>query len=211
MENTDQEQVEALKRWFNQYGLPILAGIVVAGLIFGGFRFYSSSVEQKRQVASESYQNLVVALEEDRQDAAALRRQIAELVAEHSGTAYAGLASMHLASLEVEQGDYRAALRALETASNSLKQDSMQDVIKLRQARLLYQLERDADALALLASASASTQSALKFELKGDIYAEQNQFGQAREAYEQALTAAQLIEGRMGIINLKLNNLPADL
>lgn len=210
VDNTDQETVESLKRWFNQYGTPIIAGIVIAGLLFGGFRFYNNSVEQKNRAASASYEQLVQLLEDSDRDAAQIRGQIASLLNDHPGTSYAGFAHLFLASLEVESANYAEALASLELARSLLSQPSMQELIDLRRARVLFELGNDRQALALLDSAESSTQAAQKLELKGDILSSQGLFADARAAYQAALEPAALIEGRLGFLNLKINNIPAD-
>ncbi len=208
MDNTDQETVEQLKTWWKQYGSPILAGLVIGGLLFGGFRFYNNSVEEKNRAASASYEQLMLLIEEG--DNAQARQQIALINDNHSGTSYAGFAQLFLASIEVQEANYPQALQALEQAHALLRTDTLRDLIDLRRARVLLEMGNERQALALLVAAEDSSQAAQKLELRGDILALQGDFQGAREAYLAALEPTALIEGRVGLLNLKLNNLPAD-
>ena len=71
---TDEEKVQALKVWWQQYGNAVLTGVVVAAVIFGGWRFWQNHKISTSQAASQHYQQLLQNLEDDDQDALQLRQ-----------------------------------------------------------------------------------------------------------------------------------------
>ena len=52
---SDEEQVERLKRWWNENGFVLIASILAALLGIGGWNFYSSYQEDVGRTSSEFF------------------------------------------------------------------------------------------------------------------------------------------------------------
>ena len=109
-DSTEEEQVEALKKWFAENGVSLLLGIVLAlGGVFG-YRAWENSVRQTGEVASAIYEDLVAAvgtvpesgLSEEMLTTG--RSLAVQLKADHGGSSYALFAAMTMAKLLVEPG-----------------------------------------------------------------------------------------------------------
>lgn len=57
--NTEEQQVEAIKRFFREHGLSMVAGIVIGLGGLYGFRFYQAKQLEAQQAQSAAYAVLV--------------------------------------------------------------------------------------------------------------------------------------------------------
>ena len=52
---TEEEQVEALKRWFRDNGRSLVTAILIALILVFGFRYWQDSQLRQREAASAQY------------------------------------------------------------------------------------------------------------------------------------------------------------
>ena len=98
---TEEEQVEALRRWWDENGRSTIAAIVVAVAVGFGWQAYKSNDQQKQENASDLYQSMLQGMGQT--GATAEQEEtvvdIAEqLKGDYSGSTYAQFAALHLAS-----------------------------------------------------------------------------------------------------------------
>lgn len=182
---TDEEQAEALKKWWSENGKYIIAGVVIGiGAIFG-WRGYNTHLGQQSLEASNLYEQMIIASrEDDTENVAAFANQIIE---NYKSTTYATFATLMLAKQAAENGKYDDAESHLRWVISNASQEEFEHVARLRLARVLIAAEKITDAEKLLATKSVGEFSPRYEELRGDILVKQNKIDEARQAYEKAL------------------------
>ena len=203
---SDDEQVAALKKWWEENGLAVVVGVavVIAGTV--GWRWYQDFTQTRDEAASTAYQQYVETRSEQ-DNAAEIDAAAAAFLNAHGDTGYATLVRLYQARDAVAAEDLEEAEKllsaALEGADSSIK-----DVIRVRRARVLVQLGREDEALATLAAVKGQGFRATVAELKGDVLMARGDQTGAREAYQAAVDALEPDQTRP-ILRMKLNNVAA--
>lgn len=184
---TEEEQLEAIKKWWAENGWSIVGGIVIGLSAIFGWRSWGTYQLAQAEAASNIYTDLIVEVRQNRNDQA---RELAhKLLDDYSATSYAIFASLILARLDVEAGDPASAIRHLQWAMDKTGQNEFKHLARLRMARVLLDDKKADQALALILSVSDQGEFAASYEeLKGDIYTRQGDIDKAKIAYQQALT-----------------------
>lgn len=209
MSYSDDEQLEALKRWWDENGRAIVAGVVIAIVGVVGWTQWQAYQERQAQAASVEYAMFLQELNQPDGEEAA-RARAALLVDDYQRTPYASLALLWLAQFETEQGDYAAAEEGLRWVAENGDSESMRHIARLRLGRLLLaQSEYDA-ALAALAGENSGAFHSQYAELRGDVALARGAVEQAVTEYREALAAAKPDSPRNEIIRLKLADLGVD-
>ena len=177
---SEEEQLERLKSWWSTNGTSLLTGLAlaVAGLV--GWRWYDHSTTEAQESASDLYETFLAAEGDGR---AALAEQLDENI---EGSAYQAFALLHRAREAVEADSIEAAVAYLQRVIDADSPSSLQDLARVRLARLHQQGGDGAAALAVLAGVRGSGYRGLAQELKGDIHVEQGERALAHEAYRSA-------------------------
>ncbi|WOJ93757.1 tetratricopeptide repeat protein [Congregibacter variabilis] len=187
---SEEEQVEALKRWWKENGRSTMLGIALAlGLGFG-WQAWQKNQELAAQNASNLYQQMLQALSAEEDQTTTIGRQIAqELKDNHRGTVYAQFAALHLARLAVNDGQPQAAEQELRWALAMADGNAdIQQVAQLRLARILASLDKHDEALGLLEGANSDFAASYAIA-RGDILLSQGMEAEAFAAYESAMEA----------------------
>lgn len=206
MYETDQEQIEAIKNWWNQNGNWVIGGFFVFILSFVGWSWFQSSQEAHRVEASRIYDQLLTIVASDAANSAERAELINTLKSDYSKLGYAVMAALIEAKDAVEVSDYSAALTALQWAEANADK-SMLPVIKYRKALVLYANDELDRALSELEGIKSEGHQALTYELKGDILLEQGKVDAAREAFQTAVDASSEQGIDSPFLTIKLNDL----
>ena len=214
MVESDEEQLEVLKNWWDENGTSLIITVVVTvGAIFG-YRAWEENVIETGEAASAVYENLVIATDniatngsEEAVRITAL--SLAEtLKSDHGDTTYAVFAAMRLAKLAVTENDLDMAMEELRWALDNVSETHLDTTIRVRLARVYMGLEDPASAMSLLVDHQpASGQVASVEEAKGDILHAMGDLEQARQAYQRALENLS-DEVEKPTLELKLADLP---
>ena len=209
----DAEQLEALKRWWKQYGASLALALVLGVGGWFGWQQWQGARESRAQAASLVYEEMMSAIGTgtvEQLDGAQLEAvaTVAErLVTEYPGTQYERLARLLLARLAVAREDFDAAATELRAVMDDDGDAELGQVARLRLVRVLAAQERYDDALRL-AEEEVPEQIAAEFaEARGDIHALRGDREAARSAYQQALDAS-AIQGNSllsALLRIKLN------
>ena len=202
--NSEQEQVEALKAWWDKNGRMTIAAIVVALLAVLGWKGWVQSQNQRAEGASIQYQQMLDALEANPGQAMELGRAI---VGKYPSSLYAVLASMAMAKAAVQQQDLDAAAAHLRLAMEQAGQEDIQQLARLRLASVLYAQGKGDEALALLAKEAAPSFRGSYAELRGDILLSQGKTDAARDAYSNALAGYSDAPEKRNLAQMKLDDL----
>ncbi len=207
LEQTEEEQVEALKNWLKKNGSALIFGLALGLAAIGGYRFWTDYQSNQSQKASLIYSNLQNYLVSG--DSARVFEAGRQLVKHFSGTPYAALAALGMARMSVESNSLDAAEVHLRWVIKNANQDGLKHIARLRLARVLAAEKKYDQALALVNDNSQASYASLYSEVRGDILYAQKHPEQARSAYQQALETIAEGDRRRALIEMKMDDLPA--
>ncbi len=188
---TEEEQVEALKKWWKENGQSTLISVAIAVSGVFGWQAWQNQQQANIANASAAYENLVVAVNTANMPQAtpeqkATAKHLAEtLKQDFSGSTYAEFAALYKAKLAVDENDLQAAEQELRWVTENSDTVEILDQATLRLARVLYAQEKYSEAMSL-ASTGIAAYAAAFAELKGDIYWAQNNNTEALLSYQKA-------------------------
>jgi len=182
---TDEERVEALRKWWKENGTSIVAGIALGIGALVAWRGWVSWQEGHSKAASTLYAEMTAAGK--RTDPQTARRQAERLIEDYGSTPYAALAGLEMARLNAEAGDLESAETELRRVMDEAGEASSRDLARLRLARVLIASGKPQDALVLLSDALPAAWMSLVEEVRGDAYHKLGEIDQARFAYDRAL------------------------
>lgn len=183
----EQEQISELKAWWTQYGQFVTAVAVAAALGsvgWQGWQYYRNSQASQAGAVYFAVQQAAA-----RGDAQKTREAAGQLIEKFGGTAYAEMAALTSAGVQVEAGDAKNARAQLEWVIANGSDAAIKDIARLRLAALLLDEGAHDEALAKLAAAPAPALKARYEDLRGDVLAAAGKAGEARAAYQAALDA----------------------
>lgn len=195
MYETDEEQIEAIKKWFARWGNLLIGGVLALLIGYGGFWFYQDRQEQARIDASDRYQQVLQLVGNTDNLSADQRTQLDTLFEElqeaHPGSTYTVYTALLQARFAAVSEDYEQAEERLSWALERARDDSLGRLINLRLARVQFAQGEYDSALATLDAMDPGSQGVGYAELRGDVHAAQGNRSAAREAYAQAWELAQ--------------------
>jgi predicted negative regulator of RcsB-dependent stress response len=183
---SEKEQLEEMRAWWSEYGKVVIAGVVigVAGLI--GFNQYNANQLESQLAASELYETLVGHVVDGDLDGAEFVAD--DLVANYADTAYAAQSKLALARLYMDQNRDQDAADTLRELLAMSANEGLQNIGRLRLARVLLYQDKAQEVVDLLEGVDAPSFAAQGNETLGDAYAVLGDYKQAAEAYNRALT-----------------------
>lgn len=186
---TEEEQIEAIKNWWNDNGKGIVAAVVVGVVASVGWQWWQGSQVDKSERASLVY-NELIELSANSELSPAQQVRVDELAAtlkeDFGGTGYAKLADLVFAAELVERGEAERAYATLEALENDVASDpTLYGLVKLRRARLQATVNDAQSALATLETLVQGEYAALARMAMSDIELNEGN-------YESALTQLNL-------------------
>jgi predicted negative regulator of RcsB-dependent stress response len=203
---TEQEQIEQIKLWIKLYGPSIIAGIALAlvGLFF--WNLWENHQNKIFSRASIIYDNMqAFRLSNDTVNSSL---QANKLIKHYQKTPYANMAQLMLARFDVENKNYQSAIDHLTIVAQTANMPAMQNIAKIRTARIQLSLQKTDEALHTLSSIHDKNYLDLIEETTGDIYLQKNKPLDAKNAYLLALKNLPSEDvTRKPIIQMKIDNL----
>jgi len=183
---TEEQQVEALKKWWKENGTSLIVGLFVGVAVLFGWRYYIDHKSAHSVQASDMYMLVMknVALKTIDDKTIDINNQ---LINDYADTPYAALSSLALAKFEYDKGDVEAAVTQLELAKKHANDDITKQIANLRLASLLIEQKKYEDASSILNMSHDAVYDAQYEELKGDLYMAKGDIAQARIAYDKAI------------------------
>lgn len=202
--DNEHEQVEALKAWWDKNGTRVIIAIVIllAGVL--GWRYWLDAKHREAEAASEQYMKMLEVVQSKPDQAIEIGRQ---LVSAHSGSSYASMASLVMASISLEKGDKESASAQLRWVMEKGKQNELKEIARLRLGRLLLDMGKADEALALVAKSDNPSFRAAYDELRGDILLAQGKRAEARNAYTNALAGYNDVPAKQNLLQMKIDDL----
>lgn len=201
---SEEERVEALKRWWKENRNSLLIGLLLGLLVVSGWRYWQAQQQAQHEEASLIFHRL--------SEAALIRQpleaqKLAErLIEGYGSTTYAEFARLSLAKFKVVSGDLEAAKLRLEEELRLGKNEALKDLARLRLARVLLARGEYAQGLELLGQSKGESSQfdGLLQEVRGDLLRGEKRLEEARAAY----LAAKEKENRSPLLDLKIHDLP---
>lgn len=211
---SEEEQLEVLKRWWKDYGKTVIIVLLVFVAGYFGFTTWQDQKRQKAEKASEVYEQLLklVSVEPGKilsdTDKATVTHLAGELKDTNSKSMYAYSAAFFLAKLAVEDNKLDVAVSELKWILSAKPEAAIEQLARLRLARVLTAQQAYADALAQLTPEPAVAYSSDYAEARGDILKAQGDLDAARTAYEKALASTDpQQQERFMLLQMKVDDL----
>lgn len=213
---TEEEQLEALKRWWKENGTSIIVGVILAVAAVFGWRAWQSHQYAQGELTSGLYSDLIYAIQASQNNAgeqslATVAHLAGRLKTEFDNSVYARYAALLLAKQAVENNEFEAAQQELQwVLDRTDARDSLRAIVELRMARLLLAMggsDHAQEALALLEASDVPGYKASRAEVRGDLYQSLGQLEEARGAYREARAEVERLGTSKPLLQMKLDNL----
>ena len=181
----EQEQLEELKTWWKQYGNLVTGVLLAAVLALAAWQGWHWWQRSQAAQASAIYTGVQKAVTES--DAKRARELSGEIIDKYPRTAYASLAALLSAKVQVEKGEAKNAKVQLQWVTEHANDDALRDLARLRFATLLLDEKAYDEAMKQLTAAPVESFGPRFAELKGDVLAAQGKAAEARTSYQSAL------------------------
>jgi predicted negative regulator of RcsB-dependent stress response len=202
---TDEEKVEAIKRWWKENGFAVVAGIVIGlgGIV--GWRYWGDYRDSVAGQASAVFDQVLINAATGQTEAVVAQARM--LKDDYSATPYAALASLAEAKALYEAGQAEDAMADLTRMIGVAPDPALARIAALRLARIQVGEGQLDEAAKTVADHDTSPDFAGEFAaVRGDIAAARGDYAAARQAYEKAIADG---TGFSELIRLKLDNLPS--
>ena len=199
----EYEQGERVRTWLRSNGTSVIGGIAVGLTLIAGWQWWQRKQELHSQDAAVAYQAL-----NDTINAGGNEIRIAALAnslrSDYSRTTYGTLTALRLAGHQVERGDPKAALATLDAVAGKSADPGLDQLLRVRAARLLLALHKPNDALVRIASVTDPAYAAVAAEIRGDAEVALGNLDAARAAYTDALIHLDAGAPTRAVIEMKL-------
>ncbi|MEY0233765.1 YfgM family protein [Providencia manganoxydans] len=197
----ENDQVDAIKRFFANNGVALVVGLVLGvGAVFG-WNYWQSHKTNVLQESAQKFENVSTQLH----SGSAQGIEAAQKFAAETNDVYSAMIGLELAQVAVDKGDLAMAEKSLVNALDKAKTEDMADLINLRLARVQLALGNADAALASIGNIKAKSWQAAAQDVRGDALLQKGDIAGAKAAYTQGLDS----EGSQtlkGLLTLKLNN-----
>lgn len=193
---TEEEQIDALKRWWKDNGQTTVISIVVAVAAVFGWQGWQNQQQTKMAASSSLYEDMLSAANAASGFAASTEqittaKHLANtLKKDYAGSAYAGFAGLYLAKFAVEVGDLDGAVAELRVVIDAAVTPELLAEATLRLARVLQAQGNYVEALAALTDESAVYAASYE-EVRGDIHLAQGNHEAAAMSYQKSVELTQ--------------------
>jgi predicted negative regulator of RcsB-dependent stress response len=198
----EQEQLDSLKAWWNQYGnlATWLLIIALAGYAaWSGWRYYQRTQSAQAGQLYEELQKAVVA-----KDAAKVQRIVTDMTDKFGRTTYAQMGGLAAAKSSFDANDLKAAKAQLQWVIDH-GSDEYKAIARIRLAGVLLDEKSYDEALKTLSGDFPEQFAAAVADRKGDILVAQNKLEDARAAYKLALEKSDQKDSGRQLIQIKLD------
>lgn len=202
--NSEEEQVEALKAWWDKNGTSVIVAIVVVLLGVFGWKNWQQQQRTEAENGAMALQQVMDALQSNPDAALDAGRAV---TGEYTGSVYSTMASLAMARAAVEKEDLDAAAAYLQAALQGADQPELKQLARLNLSRVLLAQGKNDEALAQLLAGQGGSMLAAYDELRGDILLAQGKPAEARDAYINALTGFRDSAEKKELVQLKLDDL----
>lgn len=181
---SEEQQVEAIKKFWDENGNSLIAGLVIGLSGFIGFNYYKDYQLEQELSTAEAYQTV---LENNAEDSKAFVAEGEKFIIAHGDSSYASLTALSLAKEAANEKDWAKVETQLKVAMEKAKNDGIKAIATTRLARVQIQQEQLDAALSTLSAPLPASFKATVEEIKGDVFIKQGKKDLARNAYQAAI------------------------
>jgi predicted negative regulator of RcsB-dependent stress response len=196
--DSEEEQVDKLKKWWDSNGKQIIAGAVLGLAGIFGWNYYVDYQDSQALNARALY----LSYASDSANVGAYDK----LIKDHPSSSYADQATLLMAKYLFEAENYSLALDALKPLM-SRENSVIASTAALRSASLYLELGQHQEALAVLNMDNANEFSGLFYNLAGDVYLDLGNNEEARNSYALAIENITDNSSLSQLIQIKLDDL----
>ena len=198
VDNTEEEQVEQIKKWWNSNGKQIIAGAVIGLAGIWGWNTYSDYQDKQ----SLNARGLYLSYASDSNNLGAYDK----LTTDFSSSTYSDQAILLMAKYLFDAGSYTQALVVIKPLINN-PSSVIANTAALRIASIHLQLGQHDQALSILDGQSEDGFSGLIYNLMGDIYLDIGNRAEGQKYYSLAIDNVTENSNLTQLIQIKLDDL----
>ncbi len=198
VDNTEEEQVEQIKKWWKSNGKQIIAGAVIGLAGIWGWNTYTEYQDNQSLNARSLYLNYA----SDSNNLGAYDK----LTTDFSSSTYSDQAILLMAKYLFDAGSYAQALGVIKPLTNNTS-PVISNSAALRTASIQLQLGQHEQALSILEGQSDDDFSGLVYNLMGDIYLDLGNRTEAQKYYSLAIDNVTENSNLTQLIQIKLDDL----
>ena len=181
----EQEKIDDLKAWWNQYGNTIAVGVILACVVIGGVQGWRWWAGRRAAEASVLYQ--AVSDGARKNDPAKVKDAMTTLTDKFAGTAYAPRGALLYAKVLFDAGDKNGAKAQLAWVVDHADEDELRAIARYRLAEVQLDEKQYDEALKTLDAKRPASFNGLYADLRGDALSAAGRSADARVAYQEAL------------------------
>lgn len=204
---TETEQLEAIKAWWQRHQRIISLVLSIVLVSVAGYKYWNWHSGKMAWQASASYERLMAASSAN--DSKAIEAYSKTLIKDYPKTVYADAAELVLATHWVSLDKWNEAINVLEHVSLHATMPALQQVARIRLARILIEQKKFDKALGYLDQMDSSIYKPLLDELKGDVYVATGRYQEADVLYSEARDEAKVRGIGNLFLDMKANELAA--
>ena len=198
IDNTEEEQVEQIKKWWNSNGKQIIAGAVIGLSGIWGWNTYSDYQDNQ----SLNARSLYLSYASDSNNLGAYDK----LTTDFSSSSYSDQAILLMAKYLFDAGSYTQALGVIEPLINN-PSSIISNTAALRASSIYLQLGQHDQALLILTEQSEDGFSGPIYNSIGDIYLDIGNRAEAQKYYSLAIDNVTENSNLTQLIQIKLDDL----
>lgn len=200
--SNDNDQVDALRRFFASNGKALAIGVVLGIGALVGWRLWSNSQDDNARVTSAAYQQVTTALDAGKPQTL----EAASKFASENNNTYGALASLDLAKQYVDKNQLDDAATQLQNGLKSTQDANLQAVLNLRLARIQLQQKKADDAIKTLDAIKGDGWVAIIADIRGEALLSKGDVQGARDAWSKGI-ASDASPALKEMMQMKMNNL----
>jgi len=204
-DHQEQETLEEFKAWWARHGNVVTGAATVVLLAIAAWNGWGWYQRREAGAASAMYEEFERA---SASDPAKAKEIAGSLIERHPSTVYAALAALQSAKRNYEAHDAATARAQLQWVVDKSGRDELAFPARVRLAGLLLDAKDYDAALKALAVDPPEAQAVAFADRRGDIYAAQGKFDDARKAWQDALAKAGPQHPLRALVEMKLGALP---
>lgn len=202
----DNEQLEQLTQWWHEHKTKVLTFLVVAFVAYFGSKYWVNKQNTVAQNASTHYEEFVLSLENNDNEAAVAQGQ--NILNQFQGSPYASLAALHLAKHYSDNNDFNLAIEQLKWVLEHSDDTIVSNVAKTRLSALYIGQQKADEVIALWKNGDEIAYYAPIYnELLGDAYLLKNDRKKAYQHYKKAFDLLKENKLNHFVLSMKLDNL----
>ena len=203
-DHEEQEQLDSLKAFWNQYGNLLTWVLIVLLGAYAGYNYWRYTERKQAEEAAMVYDQVQKAAVAS--DSTKVQKFAGDIESKYASTAYAPMAALVAAKAAFEVNDLKTAKAQLQWAIDH-GSDEYKAIARLRLSGILLDEKAYDEGLKLLSGEFSPQFSSAVADRRGDILVAQNKLDDARKAYVTALAGMNKADPGRKLVEIKLESI----